>query len=176
VGAATGRSKRIVLSLALAFHLFAILLAPNKDTYLGYRVAAVVEPYVNFLELGSSWNFSAPDPGPPPVYVEWELIGKNEEQLARGQWPEGKDPFGLRERQNRRIAFARFMVFDDSRAQAVMVPYLCRQHPEAYAVRVWRVMYSLPSLNDVATGKRRIGDDVGLDRRSVTHSLCERPA
>lgn len=164
--------SRALLSLALVFHLFAVLLAPNKETYLGFRAAKIVEPYLNFLELGSSWNFFAPEPGPPPVFVEWELVGKRGEQLGRGQFPELPDPFTLRERQNRRIAFTRFMVFDDSRTQGVMVPWLCRNHPEAASVRVWRVIHTIPSLNDVAAGRRRIGDDVGLERRSAAHGLC----
>ena len=160
------------LSVFLVFHLLCVIIAPNKETYLGYRVAWLIEPYINSLGLSSSWSFFAPDPGPPPVFVEWELLDKASHPLERGRWPEATDPFILRERQNRRIATARFMVFSDERTEQVMLPYLCRTHPQADAVRLWRVSLTIPSLTDVRSGRRKIGDNGGREKRWVSHSFC----
>lgn len=167
-------SGRILLSLLLIFHLLCVLVAPNKDTYLGHRVAKGVEPYVNFLGLSSPWNFFAPDPGPPPLFLEWEVLDRLGKPVSHGRWPELPDPFFLRERQNRRIAFARFLVMSSAHAEQVMRPYLCKSVENADSVRLWRVVYTIPNLYDVADGKRRIGDDTGATRTWVSHSFCER--
>lgn len=164
---------RGILSLPIAFHLFCVLLAPNSGNYLGQRVAWVVEPYINFLEIATPWAFFAPEPGPPPVYVEWEVLDRAGKTFSTGRFPELKDPFFLRERQNRRIAAVRFLVADKTRVDRVMAPYLCKTIPEAFSVRLWRVAYSVPALLEVAEGKRRIGDDVAADRRDVSHTFCE---
>jgi hypothetical protein len=165
---------RMALSAVIAFHLFAIVLSPNKNTWLGYQCAKIVEPYVNALELASSWSFFAPDPGPPPIFVEWQLENKKGEMIEKGRWPDSPDPYFLRERQNRRIATARFMAMSDERTEQVLLPYLCRTRPQAFSVKLWRTVYTLPSLTDVVKGKRKIGDDVGMDRRWVSQSFCDR--
>lgn len=157
----------------MAFHLVGIALAPNSQSYLGSRAAPIWEPYLNFFELVSSWNFFAPEPGPPPIYVEWEVFGAKGVELTRGRLPEGRDPFALRERQNRRIAAAKYMVLLDSRGERILTSYLCRTVPGARSVRVWKAMDTIPSLPDVASGKRTIGDAEGRELRMVGHSFCE---
>lgn len=161
------------LSLFVGFQLFTVLLVPNAQNWLGMKVAPWLEPYVNFFELTNAWSFFAPEPGPPPVFVEFEKLDRKGESLGLGRWPEVHDPFWLRERQNRRIAAAEYMMATELRAEKMMLQYLCRVYPEAGSFRIWRIMYSVPDFQDVASGKRRIGDDVGLERRLVSHSFCE---
>ena len=161
------------LSVVLCYHLFAVILAPNTQTYLGFRAQKVIEPYVNFFELVASWNFFAPDPGPPPVYLEYELLDASGETVERGRWPDMKDPYFFRERQNRRIAAARFMIGTDLRAEKMMVPYLCKEHPQTHSVRLWKTQYTIPGLNEVESGARAIGDDVGVGHQSISHSFCD---
>lgn len=174
-GLSKRRVLRALLSVAIVWHLAAILIAPNKDTYLALKAAPLIEPYVNFLELASSWNFFAPDPGPPPIYVEWEVLDSKLGTLERGRWPETADPYFLRERQNRRIASARFMAFSDTRTEQILLPYLCRTRAGtgAHSIRLWRTVYTIPGIKEVVDGKRTIGDDVGVDRHWVSHSFCQ---
>lgn len=162
------------LSLAVVFHLLVILLMPNAHTWLAQRALGWLEPYVHALELTPQWNFFAPDPGPPPLFVEWELEDERGERIGTGHFPERWDPFFLRERQNRRVAMTRFMVQSDARTEQIMLSYLCRRHPEASGVTLWRTVYSTPSLESVAKGERRIGDEEGVQRQWVSHSFCER--
>lgn len=173
-GRRVSKLARIGLSLVVVFHLFVIGVMPNPDTWLGQHALRWLRPYVSALELTAQWNFFAPDPGPPPIFVEWELKDAQGEDIGTGRFPEQWDPYLLRERQNRRIAATRFVVLSDSRTEQVMLNYVCRKHPEAHAVTLWRTVYSTPSLNAIASGERKLGDDVGMQRHWVSHSFCER--
>jgi len=164
------------LSVLLVYHLFAIVLAPNSQTYLGYQAARWVEPYVNFFELVSSWNFFAPEPGPPPVFVEWEVLDRAGKRIDHDRMPDERDPFLLRERQNRRIAAARFMVYNEVRAERMMVSFLCGRDPRAFSVKLWRAVDTIPGLKEVRDGKRRIGDEEGRQRKWISHTFCDNRA
>ena len=164
---------QILLSGFLLFHLTAILIAPNNQTYLGLQARPYIEPYLNSLELVSSWNFFAPDPGPPPMFIEYELEDAKGESVSKGRFPEFPDPFFFRERQNRLVAAAHFMIGAEGRVEKTLIPYLCANHPDAYSVRAWSLMYSIPSLQDVADGKRKIGDEIGTERKAIGHTFCE---
>lgn len=161
------------LSLFLVYHLFALFIAPNSQTYLGYQVKAFVEPYLSLLEMVSGWNFFAPDPGPPPIFLEWDLLDDKGVAYERGRFPDFPSRFFWRERQNRRITLSRFMVNDDSHSERMFIPYLCEQNPKAHGVRLWKTSLTIPSLMEVADGKRKIGDEEGIERHPVTLSFCE---
>jgi hypothetical protein len=160
------------LSVFIFFHLTAVIIAPNGRSYLGGVVGPWIEPYVNALELVSSWNFFAPDPGPPPIQVVYEIHGKDQELVQEGKFPEAGDPFFFRDRQNRRIAAARFMISAQDRLEKVMVPYLCKSVPGAQAVRLGKRMHSIPSLQEVAEGKRSIGDALEAKTEWVSTTYC----
>ncbi|MBI3543207.1 MAG: hypothetical protein HY075_08045 [Deltaproteobacteria bacterium] len=162
----------ILISVFLAYHLFCVILAPNSMSYLGGRFHWVVAPYVSFFNLASQWGFFAPDPGPPPVFIEFETVGADGETLATGTWPEKGDPFFLRERQNRRIGVARFLMAANERIEKTLGPYYCKAYPAAQSVKLWRVVKGMAALTDVAEGKRTIGDGQGGTRNFVTQFLC----
>jgi hypothetical protein len=65
------------LSVAIVFQLFCVCFAPNRNAYLRNRFSSFTDPYTNFMGLASTWSFFAPDPGPPPLYIEYEIFGKN---------------------------------------------------------------------------------------------------
>lgn len=161
------------LSFFVVYHVFAVALVPNGQSYLGVKAAPWVEPYVNFMEFTNAWSFFAPEPGPPPVFVEYELLDKNGDSFEHGRWPEMPDPFLIRERQNRRIAAAEFMMASEVRAEKMMVQYLCAHKSGTRSLRVWRVMYTIPDFQEVLEGKRQIGDDVRMERKLVSHTFCE---
>lgn len=164
---------RIGLSIVISFHLICAITVPSQGTYIASRVAWFAEPYMNFFELSSRWSFFAPDPGPPPFYIEYELLDQDGNSIAKSTFPEKESPYFLRERQNRRIAAARFMVGADERTHEGMAPYLCRSRAGVHSVRLWRVQEAIPALRDVARGEKEIttGDEIG--RRWVAHSYCE---
>lgn len=165
---------KAALSVFIVFQLTVVLLAPNSDHYVGTKLKPFVEPYANFFELTNKWSFFAPEPGPPPVFVEYELLDSKGESIRIARYPEEKNPYFLRDRQNRRIASVEFMMPGEDRVEKVMVPYLCGKNPQADSVKLWRIAYQIPTMEDVASGKRQIGDDVNLERRVVSHTFCER--
>ena len=160
------------LSGWLVFHLFCIVLAPNSNSYLGQVSMPIVSPYINFFELASQWGFFAPDPGPPPLFIEYELVGQDGNGYLTSTFPEHDPKYALREPQNRRVAMARFLLRAPENLKKIMGAYFCRQNKDATAVRFWRVVESIPGLSDVAAGKRRIGDGAGTERSWVGQYVC----
>lgn len=163
---------KAILSMGIAFHLFCIVLVPNSQNYLGFLAAPVVEPYIRMLALASTWGFFAPDPGPPPVYIEYEALGADGSTLRSSRWPDdSKKPFA-RERRIWRVSMARTLANLPAGSEQILGPYLCSENPDAAMVRMWRVSFGMPTLLDVRDGRRAIGDEVDVDRRSVGLSYC----
>ena len=160
------------LSLFIVFHLVAVFLAPNGDNQVGLKFGKMVNPYLNFFEMTNCWNFFSPNPE-PPIYIEFEVMDASGQILERSTWPDRKDPFFIRERQNRRVSATDFMIAAELRTEKMMVPYLCGRAPLAHGVRLWRVMYTFPTAQQVVQGERVLGDDVGVERRFVSYSSCE---
>ena len=150
-----------------------LIVSPKRESYLGELLSPITDRYTQFLEILVPWSFFAPEPGPPPVYIEWEILGPGEGMVARGQIPEAQSPYWIRERQNKRIVFTRFLMGDEKRIEDVMVPYLCKLYPAANSIRLWKVGHSVPSILDVQEGRRKIGDGEMLERRMTQHSFCE---
>ena len=172
LGVSRGLVLRIATSMLLVFHLICLGVAPQRDSLLGNILGPFIDPYTQFLELEVSWSFFAPEPGPPPVFIEWEGLAKDGAVLSIGKFPESPDPYWIRERQNRRLLLARFMVLADHRTEGVMLPYLCRTLPNADSIRLWRTQYTIPEMRAVASGSRQIGDDFESQRRLTSHSFC----
>ena len=169
-GKATGWLKR-GLSVFILFHLVSVILVPNSDNYAGSTLRRFIQPYVYLFEMTNAWNFFSPNPE-PPIYVEYELVNEKGDVVSRSSWPEKKDLFWLRERQTRRITATDFMMAADLRAEKMMAPYLCNLPSKPHAVRLYKMVYSVPSPEDIVSGKRTMGDDVGADRKFVSHSFC----
>lgn len=163
---------RFFLSLFLIYHLAGMIIAPNSENYLGMKSQSFFSPYLSFFEIASKWSFFAPDPGPPPVFIDYEVIGEKGMILKSGLFPERKDPFILRERQNRRIAIARFAVMEKKRVLKMMGPYFCRNVKNAHSVRLSFAVEGMPKLWDVAEKKRSIGDGADVKTTWVGEFVC----
>lgn len=159
------------LSLFVVFHLFCVLLVPNSDNYAGNYFLKIMEPYLYFFEMTNNWNFFSPNPE-PPVYVEYELLDDQGNSYSSGQWPDTKETYFWSDRQTRRISAADFMVNQELRAEKMMVGYFCHQIPQPHGIRIWRSMDTIPTPAEIVSGKRRIGDKIGTDRKFVSHTFC----
>lgn len=149
-------------------------MSPNREAFSrSSLVELFFEPYFHFFEFSTSWSFYAPDPGTFLLYLDWEILGGNGELLETSRFPESPSPFLLRDRENRRTAAVRFMLDFDARTEKMMTPYLCNKLSGAVSVRLWRVIIPLPDWRDVANGKRRVDDKVGIERQWISHSSCK---
>lgn len=169
-------SIKLGLSAAIVFQLFCVCLAPNRNAYLRNRFSSFTDPYTNFMGLASTWSFFAPDPGPPPLYVEYEVFDKNGVSLRTGTWPSPDDHFFFSDRTLRRGAAAQFMLSHPDYAMNMLVPYFCRNDSTIGSVRVWATIYSTPSIQEVAEGKRMIGDTVNIEKKSLGYDFCSEKA
>ncbi len=167
-----GNGFRFALSLLIAFHVFAVLVAPNIDSDLGRGSRSIVGPYIELLELTNLWSFFAPEPGPPTVYLEYAIEGADGNTLTSGRWPETDGAYFFKERQVRRIAAVEFMVQSDVRMERMMLPYLCSANPGASAVTLWRTWNPVPSMEEVRVGAQKLHDPERAKRELLSHSFC----
>jgi hypothetical protein len=159
------------LSLFIVFHLFCVLLVPNSDNATGEFFLRFTKPYLFFFEMTNTWNFFAPNPE-PPIWIDYQLLDAQGQPYFNGRWPDIQKPYFLRERQTRLITAADFMVNNEVSAEKMMVNYLCHLQPHPDSLRLWRIMETVPTSADVASGRRTIGDGVGEDRKFVSHDFC----
>jgi hypothetical protein len=165
----------MVVSALLGLHLVVMLFTPNKGSYVGRLLSPWMSPYTRLFEIDAQWNFFAPDPGPPPVYLEWELLGEGGEVLESESLPPKEDPYFLRERFNRRLAFARFSLNAVDRWESIVLPRLCKKSPKVRAVRLWHAVGYIPGLFEIQEGKLDVHDRRGeVNRRALTHEYCSK--
>lgn len=166
------RLSRAALSLFILVHLFAVFVRPNWEGIWGSWKFAGLEPYLHFFEFTNNWSFYAPDPGTALLHVEWETLGKSENSLSKGRLPEATSPYFFEDRHNRRVSAVRFMLPFDARAEKMMVPYLCKSDSRVYSVRLWRIVEPTPTLMEVKTYQRKLGDGKVMHRQWIAHSFC----
>lgn len=165
-------TRRAILSVVLLFQLAVVTIGPNKETYHGLLLAPIFEPAFNALEFGQNWSFFAPDPGPAPVRLEWEILNDHSEVLRTGFFPEEGYPYFINERQTRRVALARFFFFSDERHLNVWSSWICRSNPDASGVRLWKAEGKIPNLFKVQAGEEAIELPVFGERKSVGNVFC----
>jgi hypothetical protein len=81
---------RIAVSIAVAFHVFAVFVGPwampQQASPLAADIAAVMRPYIDGLYLSNGYRFFAPEPGPSHL-IKYELKLKDGKQIT-GQFPD----------------------------------------------------------------------------------------
>jgi hypothetical protein len=163
----------ILLSVWIAFHGIAIMLAPGPMTYLYQSARPLFLPYWQIFGLGSTWSFYAPDPA-PPIFYEWEwedAAGKRH----TGSYPQFPSPYWNGDRQALRITAMGYIFTNQGMAERTFIPYVCRTQPEARGVSLWRVAYPVPSTVDFVKGERKFGlNSQEAVREWISHSLCDR--
>jgi len=156
-----------LLSFWAVFHVLAVLITPNRNTYLGAQVSSVMEPYANFLELSANWNFFAPQPG-PPMRLEFEAVDREGVQIAHNFWPALSSPW-------RQSTLSHFVMKDQNGGDRLIGNFLCHRNPGSHSVRIWRNTYGIPTLEEVASGQRKIGDESRVVRQFIGEWTCQEP-
>jgi hypothetical protein len=162
----------ILLNLFLLFHLSVMFITPNKENYFGYRLFSVLEPYVNFFEFSANWTFFSPDPA-LPVYIDWKIFDREGNELKAGTFPDIGNPFIIGDRFIRRVSATRFLLIHEGNLRKSLVPYLCRETPKSFSVRLSQVFMHPPRLVEIIEGKKDAHDESGTERSSIGLEYCE---
>jgi hypothetical protein len=160
------------LSLAIVFQLFCVCFAPNRNAYLRARFSGVTDPYTSVAGLASTWSFFAPEPGPPPIYIEYELFDHTGNLLRKSTYPDPQEKLFFSDRVLRRGASTQFLLSHPNYVLAMLVPYFCNLDSNVGSVRLNSVVYGIPSIQEVADGTRSIGDEADLHRKSLGFDFC----
>jgi hypothetical protein len=167
--------KRRLVSAFLLFHLLGVLTAPNKNSFLTGALSPVYQPYLNLLGLASTWSFFAPEPFYAPVHIDYTIERRNGLPIT-DRFPPAENPFFFRDRFNRRISLTRFMLSSEGSLKGMFVHHLCALYPDLESVKLWSVVATMNSLQQVQTEGRRITDPGGLQTQVLgTHYCEERP-
>ncbi len=177
---------RVLASLGIVLHLCAIVLSPNRASILVTPLKAGqipfyrsdmaeqswVDRYLAPLGLLSTFAYFAPDPGPGPLYLDYEIQSNLGDEITRGSFPADPRPYFLADRHNRRMTIAYFMVSHEGLAEQMLVPWLCRQYPDADRVRLYRRMHKLPSAYEVSTGQKPFRAVNDFERTWISSTFC----
>lgn len=147
------------ISIFLVFHLTCVMFVPNSTSYTGQKLEKYILPYMYHLGLSGAWSFFAPEPFSPPMYLDYVVTIKDREPIT-GRFPEEKDDFFFRARQNRRVSIARFMMQDTANVEFMFVNYLCKKYPNAVSARVWSVRGLQPDFDSVRNSGKKISKTV----------------
>lgn len=144
------KTVQFLFSLWIVYHIAVIVVMPNSNSFLVRQVGDSLIPYANVLGLNTSWNFFSPDPA-HVMYFEYSVTRKDqpvEEESPTYYIPPEKDhgPFG---NAKRRIMYSmRYVVLDQRRVDAILGPWLCRKHPEAYQIHVEHKIETIPPIDE----------------------------
>lgn len=165
------RTWKIVVSVFLALHLFAVLVMPNPRSFVVMKLTPVLVPYMSALGLSHTWGFFAPEPVSPPHYIDYTLETKAGEKIS-GRFPPEKDPYFFRDRYNRRMSLSKFIAASEDNLRGMFMNYLCNLYPEAVSARLWRVVGLQPSLEMVQKGEKKMTDSVDYKIEVLGNYYC----
>ena len=139
------RILKVVLSAFIVYHLATILILPNGSSLMGRKLGRYFIPYANTFALNTAWVFFSPGPA-PMYYLEYEVekggastFADPEAESPKYQYPpKRRDLFD--DGYNRRLYEMRFFSLNEDRLRQTLVPYLCRQHPEAESITIQSVV------------------------------------
>jgi hypothetical protein len=155
-----------------------VLLSPVPESGPAKAITPYLQKYLYFFEFTPNWNFFAPDPGPPPIFADYELLDRDGRVVKTGHWPESPNPYFFTDRQSRRVAMARFVIATPENEERVMLPWLCRtkgEHGEdVNSVRLWRTAYKVPTLEEFKSKERKPASEEHV-RFLVSLNFCDKP-
>ncbi len=135
-----------LLSLALLWHLVAIVVAPNPDSILHRQLSPILLPYVNFLSVNTTWRFFSPNP--MMRSLEYRAFTYTEDgdviETESTPFPSVLQKSHSRESYNRRMNFAMFMTSRQDLMEGVLAPILCKRHPGAQEVGIYQIQHNFP--------------------------------
>ena len=173
---------RRAVSIGLALHLFALVLAPlavAPCSQLTLRLWTAFRPYLQALYLNHGHHFFAPEPGPSHL-VRYELrFADGHREAGVFPNPHQHRPRLLYHRHFMLSEFLNNLAIDDSRPELLdavtrsYAEHLRHQHGAAEVTLHLRRHY-LPSPQHVSSGKRLDAVELFAERPLGTHSAERR--
>ncbi len=165
---------KILLSLFVVYHVLAVVVLSNGGSYLGRSWQSYLLPYANNLGLNATWSFFAPDPA-HTMYFEYVIEYADGRESSRGFFPPERQAF-VNDTSARRLLYAmRYLILDPQKMDILLIPWLCRSHPDADRVFIKHLIQKIPSL-DLAV--LRMGESVESLREEIkttqSESSCQR--
>lgn len=169
--------KKIILSIFIVVHLVVVLSVPNQHSYLNEKMKPFLIFYANLLHVNHLWQFFSPDPA-PAIFYEYTVTDKDQKRekyyFPDIEPPNWWNPFQrFRPAYNRRITLTRVTVQHPSFFEKIIVPMLCRNHPEAVNIDMNAMSTKFPSLRDVSDG-RPLNDMEQKEYKNMGEFSCYR--
>lgn len=162
---------RLLVSFFLLFHLFGVVTTPNRMSFLTQTLAPVYYPYLSLLGLYSTWSFFAPEPFYAPVHIDYK-IERHGGMPVEGRFPPAENPYAFRDRFNRRISLTRQVIGTEGNIRGMFMNWLCHEYPGLDSAQLWAVMATIPSLEQVKLGDRKITDPAELRTEVLGTQYC----
>jgi hypothetical protein len=138
------RILKVLLSLFVVYHIAAVLLMPNPDSFLTQEIGFLFRGYASTLGLNTPWRFFSPEPS-SHVYFEYDLMPEGAEGGAH-RWPPASRRGYLADNYMRLIYNSRFVTSSPERIEKFLIPWLCRLHPGTEEVSLRTLSEELVSL------------------------------
>lgn len=142
---------RVAVSVFALYHLSCALLLPNPGSLVIRHVGRYLIPYANLFGLNTTWQFFSP--GPVPVFYFEYSIETAADQASMSESETYYYPARIdrswSDVQHRRRSSASLFAMNDTWLPNHLVPYFCRQHPEAVALNIRAVLEPTLSLERV---------------------------
>ena len=156
-----------------------MIVMSNGSSFLGHYLSALYLPVANSIGLNTTWNFFSPDPA-HTMYLRYRVLFQDEYGNAKKESIEKYFPEDIQENNfwlhHRRLSYVmRFMASDQNRIQHFLVPWICKQNPEATHIQTEMLIYRIPSLDVVATLKSENYEDM-IAQEEVNQAMynCEK--
>lgn len=146
-GAPSVRWLKRALSVFFVYHMATVLILPMGSGLFIRELGRYVIDYANTLLLNATWQFFSPGPA-PTFYIEYTFSSPD-----RGDYsgetkllPERREGFGWSDFYNRRLYAMRFLALDQRRLENYLVPWICRQKPDAEVVTLRLIFEQIDSV------------------------------
>lgn len=143
-------SSKIIISIWLIYHLCAVLIMPNTNSFINRNYGDYFTLYANPIALNQPWTFFSPDPSLIyTLHYEVEHLDENGELTTLiGEYPSHAGNFLLSTRSIKEFYQIRFLMKNLNLLKDVFVDYMCVHTIGAQRVSVNVAAQSPPSLEN----------------------------
>lgn len=126
---------------------------PSPQSILVKNWAWVFRPYLNSLTINTTWNLFSPDPA-SATYIKVHIISDKEETGERiVTIPRNGPDRDIDPRYKRDLYMIRSLIMSDQAIQTYLVPYFCRENPDAQEIRLEVFNIQAPTLEQASLKK-----------------------